>query len=49
MHIDPNAKRNVENDEDHDELGGYSALHFACSNSSEADISELVQLLVKTW
>ena len=49
--VDPNIKRtDVSEDADDEEESkenDSSALHIACSNSAEADISDLVQLLVE--
>ena len=51
MHaVDPNVKRtdvSKEDDAENSKETDYNALHIACSNSAEADISEMVQLLVE--
>ena len=53
MHVvDPNVKRTdvseeLEDDAENSKETDYNALHIACSNSAEEDISEIVQLLVK--
>lgn len=49
LHIDPDVKRVIDSEDGKGDKDGRNALHIACSNSSGADISEIVRLLLDRY